>query len=257
MANLKVEINDHLARLTLTRPPLNALSPEFIQELNDAVVALDKNPDCWALLIDSSAESFFSNGLDPEALIPMDKQGRMQTFLTFLMFARNLYAFSKPSLSAIAGHAMAGGAVIGVLTDFRFLAEGKYSYCFSEVRVGLTIPDVLLDIIQSITGPQHLRQIAMLSERYKPEECLQIGLADRVLPADRLIPESEKYLRSMFELPLASIRSVKENLRLPTIQKFDAYLRERDQKFAAFLEGNFVEGLSAVMERRRPKFQNP
>ncbi|MCE9596804.1 MAG: enoyl-CoA hydratase/isomerase family protein [Spirochaetia bacterium] len=254
---MKIEIKDHLARLTLARPPLNALNPDLIKELNQTIQDLERNPDCWALLIDSSSENFFSNGLDPQALLPMDKQGRMETFLSFLSFSRNLYAFSKPSLSAIAGHAMAGGAVIGALTDFRYLAEGKYSYCFSEVRVGLTIPDVLLDIIQTITGPHHLRQIAMLAERYKPEECLQIGLADRLVPADKLLAESEKYLRSMFELPLASIRSVKENLRLPIIQKFDAYLNSGDQKFAVFLEGNFVEGLSAVMERRRPKFKNP
>jgi len=254
---LRVEIRDHVAKLTLDRPPLNALNMDFIEELNDAVLNLEENSECWGLIIDSASEAFFSNGLDPEAIISMDVAGRQEIFARFLKFSRNLYAFSKPSVAVVAGHAMAGGAVIGILTDFRFLAEGRYAYCFSEVRVGLTIPQILIDVIEKTTGPRYLRQIGMLAERFRPEECLKIGLADAIYPGDRVQVEAEKYLRAMFDLPLASIRSVKTNLRAPIVTKFDAYLANPDSRFAEFLTGNFIEGLTSIVERRKPVFSNP
>lgn len=257
MMNLiRLEKRDHIARITMSRPPLNALSVEFIEELHSAIRNVAQDNDTWAFLIDSSVEGFFSNGLDPEVLLPLDVPGRLKVFGAFLGMCRDLYALNKPSVSLVSGHAMAGGAVIASLTDFRFFAEGKHSFCFTEVRVGLTLPPMLLEVIERITGPQHLRRIAMIADRFRPEECLALGLADRVVPPGALYEEGRKYLESLLELPLSSVRSVKEQLRRQALAAFDHSLSEPGG-FAEFLGANFEEGLRSVVERRRPKFSNP
>lgn len=256
MKLIQIEKSGHIARITMSRAPLNALSLELIEELRGAIRQVSEDNDTWAFLIDSSVEGFFSNGLDPELLLPLDVSGRLKVFDAFLGMCRDLYALTKPSLSLVNGHAMAGGAVIASMTDFRFLAEGKYSFCFTEVRVGLTLPPMLIEVIERITGPQHLRRIAMLADRFKPEECLAMGLADRLVPAADLLSEGRKYLESMLDLPQASLRSVKEELRRPALASFDRMLRD-PAGFARFLGANFEEGLRSVVERRRPKFQNP
>lgn len=256
MSMITLEKTGHIARLTMGRPKLNALSPELISGLHSAVRSIEQDNDIWAFLIDSSVEGFFSNGLDPEILLPLDVQGRLEVFGGFLRMCRDLYALSKPSLSLVAGHAMAGGAVIASLTDFRFFAEGKYSFCFTEVRVGLTLPPMLIEVIERITGPQHLRRIALLAERFKPEECLALGLADRVVPAAALLAEGTKYLESLLDLPQSSLRSVKEELNRSVVASFDRALSD-GEGFSKFLGANFEEGLRAVVERRRPRFKNP
>jgi len=256
MSLLEARKSEHILSITMNRAPLNALSPELIEALHAAVRQAATDDDIWALQIDSAVDGFFSNGLDPAVLLPLPVDGRLEVFGKFLHMCRDLYALSKPSLSLVAGHAMAGGAVIAALTDFRFFAEGKYSFCFTEVRVGLTLPPMLVDVIERITGPQHLRRVAMLAERFKPEECLAIGFADRLLKPENLREEGQKYLKSLFDLPLSSLRSVKEQLQRPALEAFDRALVD-PSGFKSFLGANFEEGLRAVVERRRPRFSNP
>ena len=251
---LDLEIKDGIARITMNRAPLNALNPELISQMRKTLADLAKSRDCRALMIDSGIDSFFSNGLDPEAMLALDVPGRADVFRSFLSLARDLYSFPAPTLSAIAGHAMAGGAVIGIATDFRLLAEGKYSYCFSEVKVGLTIPEFLLEMISQVTGPHHLRSLAMLAERFRPEECLAMGLADKIVPRENLLIESRKYLLSLSDRPLSSMRSVKENMHAGTLARIDRFLESQEDTFFQFLGANFEEGLKAVLERRRPQF---
>ncbi|HMZ35900.1 MAG TPA: enoyl-CoA hydratase-related protein, partial [Leptospiraceae bacterium] len=125
---------------------------------------------------------------------------------------------------------------------------------FSEVKVGLTIPEFLLEMISQVTGPHHLRSLAMLAERFRPEECLAMGLADKIVPRENLLIESRKYLLSLSDRPLSSMRSVKENMHAGTLARIDRFLESQEDTFFQFLGANFEEGLKAVLERRRPQF---
>ena len=151
---------------------------------------------------------------------------------------------------------MAGGAVLGILTDFRFLSTGKNRYSFSEVRVGLTVPPGLLKLIESVVGPQNIIRTAMLASAFKPEEAKAVGLADELFPRDKLLANVEKFMKRLFELPLANMRSVKANLRRDRLAMLENF-NEDLQNMKGVLSGNIEEGLRAVLERRRPRFDNP
>ena len=257
---LNLEIEDHLAWLRLNQPPLHELTPELIDELSAAHRWLATNDDVWAVILGASGEKFFCNGLSPEAMLACDAAGREAIFDKLFAMMREMYAFPKIELAAINGHAMAGGAVLAILCDFRFMAgaDSKARIGFSEVPVGLTMPAFLLEIIEGVVGPQHLVQIAMLGRAFRASEALAMGLVDETPPLAELETRAETYLREIMDsLPLASVQNVKASIRTKRLAAVMAAAPSTVADLRPFITGNFDEGLRAVQERRKPQFQNP
>ncbi len=254
---LSLEIQDHIAWLRLNRPPLNDLDPEVLDELIAAHHELAANDDVWMVALGAAGDKFFCNGVSPDFVLERDVDGRALVFERLFDLMRVMYAFPKIELCALRGHAMAGGAVLAILCDFRFMAAGKNRIGFSEVPVGLTVPEFLIRLIEGVVGPQHLVKIAMLGTAFRPEEALEIGLVDRVVPADELDQVAQDYLQGLCELPLESVQDVKASIRAPRMELVRTASGESLAHLRHFLSGNFDEGLQAVKERRKPKFVNP
>ncbi|TGK20199.1 enoyl-CoA hydratase/isomerase family protein [Leptospira fluminis] len=254
MKNIKIEEKESLAWIWLDRAPSNEMTEELMDELIEAHRILGEKKSVRAVLIGSKHEKFFSNGLDPRYMLERSANDRIKVFAKLFDMMRVIYTFPKPEVTVINGHAMAGGAVLGILTDFRFMSDGKARYCFSEVLVGLTIPPTLLNIIESVVGKGKLKDVAMLGTAYKPEEAKTIGLVDQIFPAAELHKKSEDYMLNMLNLPQASLESLKKSIRKNLILEFDAPTDHLIQEFKPFVSGNFDEGLKAVLERRKPKF---
>lgn len=249
---LQIRVTDRIAYLRINRPPLNTLTPNLMENMIAAHDELAKNTEVRGVILHSENDKFFCNGLDPETMLAAGAKEREEIFRTLVEMAVRMYSFPKLELCAIGGHAMAGGAVLGILCDFRFMSEGKHRYCFSEVRVGLTIPAGLLSIITSVIGPRYARDAAMLGNMYRADEAQAIGLVDRVTTPETLLSDATGFLTELFEIPDAGMIAVKEQLRAPQL----AALKNQDDvaTLRKFLVGNFEEGLRAVLERRRPNF---
>ncbi len=256
--HLAIERRERLAWIRINRPPLNDLTPEVIQELRSAHQLLADDESVWMVVLAGAGEKFFCNGLSPEYILSQDAAGREAVFAGLFDLMREMYAFPKIEAAAMNGHAMAGGAVLGILCDFRFVTSGKARVGFSEVAAGLTIPEFLIDIIEAVTGPQHLVQTAMLAKAYLPDEARAIGLVDGVFAPDELEERVADYLNDLMNrLPLRSMQSAKQAIRAKRIAGLEAASVRSLENLRPFLTGNFDEGLRAVLERRRPVFQNP
>jgi enoyl-CoA hydratase/carnithine racemase len=256
MPFLSTRVENHIGYVSMNRTPMNLMDIEFMQEFSAAHGEFATNNDVWGVIVHSSVGGYFSNGLDPEMMLARDAKGRQEVFEVLLKMVLDVYGFAKPHISAIEGHAMAGGAVLAILSDWRFMSRDKSRISFSEVAVGLTIPKAIINLIESATGPGPLREIAMLGSPIKATDAERLGLVDEVFDNGTTVKEAEKYLKRLFELPLASVRSVKQILR----EKNLAALRGREglETLSAFLTAeSFTEGLSAVRDKRRPKYKNP
>ncbi|GAB4440702.1 MAG: crotonase/enoyl-CoA hydratase family protein [Turneriella sp.] len=253
---IKTRVENHIGYLEMNRAPMNLMDIPFMEEFMQAHREFAANPDVWGVICHSTVDGYFSNGLDPAMMLSRDAQGRVEVFEVLLKMVLEVYAFPKPHISAIEGHAMAGGAVIAILSDWRFMSRERSRISFSEVAVGLTIPKAIINLIESATGPGPLREIAMLGSPIKATEAQRMGLVDEVFDNGTTLKEAEKYMKRVFELPLASVASVKQILRAENI----AALKNRDglEALGHFVGAeSFVEGLSAVRDKRRPKYKNP
>ena len=125
---LEIERRDRLAWLWLNRAPLNTLTIEFMDEIDRAYAELASDRETDIVLLGSKVPGFFCNGLDPDYLLERDVPARALVFERLFEMMRAMYAFEKPSAAVIDGHAMAGGAVLGVLNDFRFMSDSRFRF---------------------------------------------------------------------------------------------------------------------------------
>lgn len=255
MTYLSARIENHIGYVAMERAPMNLLDIAFMEEFTAIHAAFRKDDAVWGVILHSTVPGYFSNGLDPDMMLQRDVRGRQEVFEVLLRMVLDVYAFEKPHISAIEGHAMAGGAVLAILSDWRFMSRDKSRISFSEVAVGLTIPKAIINLIEAATGPGPLREIAMLGGAIKSSDAQRLGLVDEVFDNGTTLREAEKFLKRIFELPLASVRNVKQTLRAANIANLKG--REGLETLASFLSAeSFVEGLSAVRDKRRPKYVN-
>lgn len=253
---ISTRVENHIGYVSMDRAPMNLMDIPFMEKFTAVHRELAKNPEVWGVIVHSTTDGYFSNGLDPAMMLARDPKGRIEVFEVLLNMVLEVYSFPKPHIAAIEGHAMAGGAVIAILSDWRFMSRERSRISFSEVAVGLTIPKAIINLIESATGPGPLREIAMLGSAIKSTDAQRMGFVDEVFDNGTTVKEAEKYLKRVFELPLASVASVKQILRANNIAALKS--REGLDTLAAFVGADsFVEGLSAVRDKRRPKYKNP
>lgn len=253
---IKTRVENHIGYVSLSRAPMNLMDIPFMEHFTVVHAELAQNKEVWGVIVHSAVDGYFSNGLDSAMMLSRDVKGRLEVFEVLLKMVLEVYAFPKPHISAIEGHAMAGGAVLAILSDWRYMSRDKSRISFSEVAVGLTIPKAIINLIESATGPGALREIAMLGSAIKSTDAQRLGLVDEVFDNGTTVKEAEKSLKRIFELPLASVASVKQILRADNI----AALKQREglETLGHFVGAeSFVEGLSAVRDKRRPKYKNP
>src|SRR5215218_9698812 len=132
-----IQTFDHgpVRELRLDRPPANALSPELIAALRDAVEAAPG--DGARALVISGSPRMFSGGLDVPLLVQLDRPAILATWRDFYAMIRALATSTIPVVAAITGHSPAGGAVISLFCDARIMTDGDFKIGLNEVQVGL------------------------------------------------------------------------------------------------------------------------
>ncbi len=232
----------------------NRLTVPVMDELVRAHSELDKDNRVRAVILTSSVKGFFCNGISIDALLNTDAAGKLSIFKKLYEMSASLFAFSKPHVSLIGGHAMAGGAVLAALSDFRFLLSGPYRIAFNEIRLGLTIPLAFLGILRSLFNPAALSTAILQGKAFKGPEAKEIGFINDIFSPEEGMKKTERFIASLLQSPLDSYRSVKRNMRKEIISQFQENRQATLDELAIFFNDNFTEGLLAAKEGRRPVF---
>ena len=232
---LKCTIKNNLAWLEMCYPPSNDLYPETLQALADKHQELAEDSSVSAVLLCSGVPKFFSNGLNPRALLEQDQAGRLEIFRIFSETIASLYKFPKPHFSIIEGNAFGGGAVLGLVSDYRYIANKKVRYSFSEVAVGLTVPPPMIALLRHLIPPQYIRTLLLESALMKPELALKLHLVDAIYDVENIRKKVELKARQLLRHPLASLIDLKKNDRTLIVQRL-----ESDRKKTLDIIGKFV-----------------
>lgn len=254
-ANLRLEVRDHIGYLYLTKNEQNTLDANFLREIAAAHDALEENPDVWGVIFTSESESFFSSGLDPHYMLDLTRAEKLDMFRLLFETTRRVFAFTKPELVLMPGHAFAAGSVLAMAADWRFMAAGKSRISFPEVMLGISMPEAMIGMLRTHTGEHHLAELLQGGDAFKADDALRLGVVNALFEREELVAQGEKFMRRLFLKPLSGFRAVKKNLRRQTLQLFadDPSLAD----FEVLMGFNFEEALRATVEGRRPKFQNP
>jgi len=196
-----IQVLDHgpIRELRLDRPPANALSPELISALRQAVESAPG--DGARALVLSGSPRMFSGGLDVPHLIQLDRPAIAGTWRDFYAMMRALATSPVPIAAAITGHAPAGGAVLSLFCDFRVMSEGDFKIGLNEVPVGIPLPPVIFKAMRRVVGSRQAERLCVQGLLISGDEALRVGLVDELAAPGRVVERAVEWCRSLLALP--------------------------------------------------------
>ena len=249
-----LETLDHGAvrELRLARPPANALDPELVAALGSAIVRAPA--EGVRGLVVSGAPGIYSGGLDVPRLLGLERRAMTEFLRDFFGLLRALATSPVPIVAAITGHAPAGGAVLAIFCDDRVMADGDFKIGLNEVRVGLSLPQVIHTALELVVGPRQAARLGVGGLIVSASEAYRIGLVDELVPAERVIERALERARDYLELPPAAMARTRALCRSRLVALFDA---EEEATFARFVDEWFsteTQGaMRALVERLQKK----
>ncbi|KAL7698276.1 3 2-trans-enoyl-CoA isomerase mitochondrial precursor [Lotmaria passim] len=188
---VKIHTNEKgITNVQMARGPVNSLSLEFFQELNQWMLWLGSNEETKAVIVSSAIPTVFSAGLDlaevhnpkPERLTAF-WQGFQEMWLIF-------NSFPKPIIAAITGNSPAGGCIIAMGCDYRVMARGPkdntsanrlYRIGLNEAKLGLVAPPWTMPAYAYLLGSRQAEKMLQLGETPVADEAQKLGLVDEVV----------------------------------------------------------------------------
>jgi enoyl-CoA hydratase/carnithine racemase len=249
-----------VATITLNRPErLNALTFEVYTELRDTFRALDSEPGVRAVIITGAGRAFCTGG-DVEDIIGKlfgrDPAGLLEfTRLTgdLILAIRQC---RRPVVAALNGTVAGAGAVIAAASDIRVAADSaKIAFLFS--RVGLTGADMgAAWLLPRIVGLAHASELLMLGDFITAERAAEIGLYNRVVPAERLMAEATDIAVRLARGPSVALGITKQALNQEAAMDLERAIEWEAQAQADCMQlPNFREAYEAFRAKREPRFE--
>jgi methylglutaconyl-CoA hydratase len=251
-----VEESASIRTITLNRPERrNAMTPEMQTELISALEDAASS-SCRVLVLAGAGEAFCS-GLDLSALHSMQDKSAAEHRLDAERIARlfiALYELPIPTIAAVHGAAIAGGAGLAFLCDFT-LATPEAKFGFTEVRIGF-VPALVSAFLVLQVGDKRSRDLLLTGRLIDAEETCRLGLVNEIVAPGELA----QHVRSLADVLIAnSPQSLKATKQLMA-QQNKAWL---NAAAAQALEANalaretadFREGITAFLEKRKPAWE--
>ncbi|MCA1846008.1 MAG: enoyl-CoA hydratase/isomerase family protein [Actinobacteria bacterium] len=253
--HLDLRLDGPTAEITLTRPERrNAVGTAFLHELDHALGAIRSAPSVRAVVITGSGPAF-SAGADIAEMSAMPGRDEFRRFLELIQstFA-SLERLAIPTIAALNGPAYGGGCELALACDFRLLAEGA----------SLGVPEVKIGALPGAGGSQRLahalppaiaRRMILLGDPLSADECIRFGLANAVVPADRLLDEARAWAARLAALPPLAVQAGKTLAYLAHNTDLATGMEaERLTVTSLFETADRAEGMRAFLEKRPPSF---
>ena len=250
---VKMEMEDRLAIVTINRPDaLNALNAAVLRELSMAIEHLSMAQDVGAIILTGAGDRAFVAGADIKEManltgLEMQRFSEMGRRLGDTMAACN-----KPIIAAINGFALGGGCELALACDIR-IASDRAELGQPEVNIGIIPGFGGSQRLPRLVGPGWAAEMVYTGDRISAATAERIGLVNRVVSPDRLLPEAKALAHKILEKSPAAIALAKACLRAAWDMPLSAGL---DFETAAFgVVGSThdkAEGMRAFIEKRKP-----
>ncbi|KPM31401.1 Enoyl-CoA hydratase/isomerase [Croceitalea dokdonensis DOKDO 023] len=178
----------------MNRGKVNALNHDMVLELSDVFTSIENDKDTKGAIL-CGQPHYFSAGLDLIELFGYNQGQISQFFNAFGALYLQLVQFKKPFICAITGHAPAGGCVLAVAADNRYMAQGeKYVIGLNEVAVNIQISQNLTEIYAFWMGKGLASRYLLEGKLLSGKEARNAGLVDELVPLEEVIPRSKRQM---------------------------------------------------------------
>ncbi|WP_105316641.1 enoyl-CoA hydratase/isomerase family protein [Thermus tenuipuniceus] len=233
----------------------NPLSPEMVEGLLQALEEAEKDPGVRVLVL-SGRGGAFSAGADLAFLQKVTELGAEENYrhsLSLMRLFHRLYTFPKPTVAAVNGPAVAGGAGLATACDLVVMdQEAKLGY--TEVKIGFVAALVSVILVRAV-GEKVAKDLLLTGRLVGAEEAKALGLVNRVAPPGKALEEALALAEELAKNAPTSLRLTKELLlALPGMGLEDGFRLAALANAWIRETGNLQEGIRAFFEKRPPRF---
>jgi enoyl-CoA hydratase len=246
--HIHIEEAGDVAVVRIDRPPANALDLDLLAEGHQVRERLAAEEPGAVVLV--GRDRFFSAGMDLKAAPALSAAEQRETVGGINRLFSGWYAFPRPVVAAVNGHAVAGGLILALCGDYRVCAtEGRLG--LTELRAGLPYPLAAISVVRAELSPGAARRLVLSASLVEPPEALALGVVDELRPPDDVLPRALEVATEMAELPRASYTIVKRQLRGPAIDALERALGggAGDPALGAWVSVETTDAASAILRR--------
>jgi len=263
---LLYEKSDGVAIVTMNRPDFrNALNPEMLCRLADAWQDVNDDPEVRVAILTGAGDKAFCAGADLDRLVRMmqglrepeteyDERLKNDVSIIYKGLLRN-YRVWKPLIAAVRGFAVAGGTEILTCTDLR-IAGDDARFGLAEVKWSLFPMGGSTVRLPRQISYCNAMEILLMGEQISAERALQMGLINKVVPPDQVMPEAMRFASILKEAGPLAVQAVKrsviEGLSLTPEQALE---KEMEIGIPVSMSEDCREGTKAFKEKRKPVFK--
>ena len=254
--NILFEVKNKIAYLTINRPDkLNALNTETFMEIMDAMKKANEDASVSGVIVTGSGEKAFVAGADISELAVQTPVTAKEFALRSEVVLCYIERMHKPVIAAINGFALGGGCEFAMACHMRIASENA-KFGQPEVNLGLIAGNGGTKRLPRLVGKGRAIEILCTGDMISAEDAFRIGLANRIVKKEELIPTCEKILQT-----IASKAPVAVKLTLEAVQSGMEMTLAEGLNFEANLFGlvfssdDMKEGTKAFLEKRKANFQ--
>jgi 2-(1,2-epoxy-1,2-dihydrophenyl)acetyl-CoA isomerase len=261
MPHVVVQRREAVFEITLNRPEiLNAVNRETIAALAAAVAEAGDDRASRAVLLRGAGTHFCAGGditmfAELIRLTPAERQkalyGIVDTLHPLLVRMRHM---PKPVVAAVQGAAAGFGLSLVLAADLALAAEDAV-FTSGYIHLGTSPDGGMTATLPRIVGLKHAAELMLLGDRFDARRALELGLVNRLVPAEKLAAEASALAARLASGPTQAYGRTKALLQATLGDGFDAQLRRETENFAACAASeDFAEGVRAFLEKRAPVF---
>ncbi|HSE33585.1 MAG TPA: enoyl-CoA hydratase-related protein [Pyrinomonadaceae bacterium] len=256
---IQSQLESNVCLLTLNRPErLNALTTEVANELQDAVKAAVQN-GARAIILTGAGRAFSAGGDLREMREIASRAGDVGAFFDeplrrlndLVLLLRNT---PVPIIAAVNGVASGGGCNLALACDLVFAAESaNFNQAF--IKIGLS-PDIGgTFILPRLVGWKRAAELMFTGDMVTAKGAFEMGMINGVVADNELMDQVKSMAQKLANSPTAAIGQIKRLLEASAVNDYAQQLQlEREAQIESGKTSDFVEGVTAFLEKRPPKF---
>ncbi len=255
MKTIIVRKEKPIAWIILNRPDkLNAISPTMIKELGEALDELEDDNDVRVIILTGAGRAF-SAGADVTAFAAVTPIEIAKFSRRFQELTLKMQFYTKPIIVAIKGYALGGGLEIAMSGDIRIASEDAM-LGQPEINLGFIPGAGGTQRLPRLVGPSRAKELIMTGDMIPAREAEKMGLVNRVVPPELLEREARSLAMKLAEKPPLALMAAKYAVDYGMESNIWSGLALEAYLFGIlFSTEDVIEGVTAFLEKRRPKFK--
>src|SRR5215212_5211294 len=258
---IELRIEDAVAEITLNRPErLNAWTDQLGAELRSAILEDAADDSVRAVLITGAGRGF-SSGADVKEMLQRGQNGDQGPDVGTLLRERyhpiikGIRQLPKPVIAAVNGPAVGIGCSLALACDLIWAAESAV-FGLAFVNIGLVPDGGSTFLVPVAAGKARALEMALLGEPVRAEQAAEWGLINRVVADSKLLGDTRDLARRLARGPTRSYAQSKRALNQSLMRHMDEQLDlEADIQREMTGSADFIEGISAFVQKRDPEFK--